>query len=111
MNARLSPQPEPPFDEVAEWIEAFNEVLAAEGRQAAANLLAAVSQHATEAGVHLPVQLNTPYVNTIPASEEEPYPGDLTMERRINALVRWNAMAMVHCQNKKDPGIGGHIST
>src|SRR6185437_10689194 len=23
----------------------------------------------------------------------------------------WNAMAMVHRQNKKDPGIGGHIST
>src|SRR5260370_38097890 len=25
--------------------------------------------------------------------------------------MRWNAMAMVHRQNKKDPGIGGHIST
>jgi pyruvate dehydrogenase E1 component len=33
------------------------------------------------------------------------------MERRIKSLIRWNAMAMVHRQNKKDPGIGGHIST
>ncbi len=33
------------------------------------------------------------------------------MERRIESLIRWNAMAMVHGQNKKDPGIGGHIST
>src|SRR6201985_952682 len=33
------------------------------------------------------------------------------MERRIKSLVRWNAMARVHRQNKKDPGIGGHIST
>ena len=33
------------------------------------------------------------------------------MERRVEALIRWNAMAMVHSQNKKDPGIGGHIST
>jgi pyruvate dehydrogenase E1 component len=105
------PQPAPSSDEVGEWIEAFDELLAAEGPQGAASLLAVVSKHATKAGVHLPVQLNTPYVNTIPASEEEPYPGDLALERRINAFVRWNAMAMVHCQNKKDPGIGGHIST
>ena len=33
------------------------------------------------------------------------------MERRIKSLIRWNAMAMVHRQNKKDQGIGGHIST
>ncbi len=39
------------------------------------------------------------------------YPGDRAMERRIKSLIRWNAMAMVHRQNKKDPGIGGHIST
>src|ERR1041385_1849939 len=111
MNARLVPQPEPRSNEVAEWIEAFGEVLAAEGPQGAAKLLAVVFKHAIEAGVHLPVQLNIPYVNTIPVSEEGPYPGDLVLERRVNALVRWNAMAMVHCQNKKDPGIGGHIST
>jgi pyruvate dehydrogenase E1 component len=111
MNARLAIQPEPRFDEISEWIEAFNQVLAAEGRQGAAELLAAVFQRATEAGIHLPVQLNTPYLNTIPVAEEVPYPGDLAVEKRINALVRWNAMAMVHCQNKKDPGIGGHIST
>jgi len=55
--------------------------------------------------------LNTPYVNTIRVQEEEPYPGDRLIERRIKSLVRWNAMAMVHRQNKKDPGIGGHIST
>ena len=44
-------------------------------------------------------------------TEEVPYPGDRKLERRIKSLIRWNAMAMVHRQNKKDPGIGGHIST
>ncbi len=39
------------------------------------------------------------------------YPGDRTLEKRVEALIRWNAMAMVHGQNKKDAGIGGHIST
>jgi len=111
MNAKLAVQTESRFDETSKWIEAFDQVLAAEGRDGAAKLVAAVSQRATQAGVHMPVQLNTPYVNTIPVAEEERYPGDFAMERRINALVRWNAMAMVHCQNKKDPGIGGHIST
>src|SRR6266496_5290851 len=89
----------PRFDEISEWIEAFDEVLASEGRDYAGRLLAAVSERASRTGVHTPVQLNTPYVNTIPVAEEEPYPGDLAMERRINALIRWNAMAMVHCQN------------
>src|SRR6266704_66095 len=101
----------PRFDEISEWIEAFDEVLVSEGRDYAGRLLAAVSERASRTGVHTPVQLNTPYVNTISVAEEKSYPGDLAMERRINALVRWNAMAMVHCQNKKDPGIGGHIST
>src|SRR6266496_5903579 len=101
----------PRFDEISEWIEAFDEVLASEGRDYAGRLLAAVSERASRTGVHAAIQLNTPYVNTIPVAEEEPYPGDLAVERRINALIRWNAMAMVHCQNKEDPGIGGHIST
>ena len=111
MNARVAVQEQPRFDEISEWVEAFDQVLAAEGEDRAAKLVAAVCQRATQAGVHVPARLNTPYVNTIPVAEETRHPGDLSMERRINALVRWNAMAMVHCQNKKDPGIGGHIST
>jgi len=78
---------------------------------AGAQLLGTLTRRARQAGVDLPIQLNTPYVNTIRVEEEEPYPGDRLIERRIKGLVRWNAMAMVHRQNKKDPGIGGHIST
>jgi len=52
----------------------------------------------------------TAFCNTIPKCDEVPYPAT-GIERRIKALIRWNAMAMVHGQNKKDPGIGGHIST
>src|SRR5438552_16510217 len=111
MNARVAVQEQPRFDEISEWVEAFNQVLAAEEEDRAAKLVAAGCQRATQAGVHVPDLLNTTYVTTIPVAEETRHPGDLSMERRINALVRWNAMAMVHCQNKKDPGIGGHIST
>ena len=98
-------------EEVAEWLEAFDQVVDGEGSQRGCALLDALIHRARESGVEVPVQLNTPYVNTIPVSEEIPYPGDRQLERRIKSLVRWNAMAMVHRQNKKDPGIGGHIST
>ena len=59
-------------------------------------------RHARKSGVDVPVKLNTPYVNTIPVEEELPYPGDRALERRIKSLIRWNAMAMVHRQNKED---------
>jgi len=98
-------------EETSEWIEAFDELVAEEGPMAGAQLLGTLTRRARQAGVDLPIQLNTPYVNTIRVEEEEPYPGDRLIERRIKGLVRWNAMAMVHRQNKKDPGIGGHIST
>src|ERR1035437_448430 len=92
-------------DEVAEWIEAFREVVLAEGTHYAANLLEKLRESARDAGVATSLHLTTHYRNTIPAEEEVPYPGDRLMERRIKGLIRWNAMAMVHGQNKKDAGI------
>jgi pyruvate dehydrogenase E1 component len=98
-------------EEVAEWIEAFDQVVDEEGTNRGCDLLSALIERARQSGVEIPLQLNTPYINTIPVEEEVPYPGDRQLERRLKSLTRWNAMAMVHRQNKKDPGIGGHIST
>jgi pyruvate dehydrogenase E1 component len=96
--------------EVAEWLEAFDQVVAADDAQAA-DILGALRQRAGESGVVIENALTTPYKNTIRPEDELPYPGDRSMERRVESLLRWNAMAMVHSQNKKDAGIGGHIST
>ncbi len=98
-------------NEIAEWIEAFDEMIVAEGPQQGAELMSALRQRAREAGVQAENQLGTPYRNTIPKHDEVPYPGDRDLEKRVESLIRWNAMAMVHGQNKKDAGIGGHIST
>jgi pyruvate dehydrogenase E1 component len=98
-------------NEIAEWIEAFDDVVVAEGPEQGSEILRVLRQRAREAGINMPGELITPYMNTIPRHEEVPYPGNRTLERRIESLIRWNAMAMVHGQNKKDPGIGGHIST
>src|ERR1700689_4876916 len=97
--------------QLREWIEAFDDVVVGEGPEHGAELLTALRQRAREAGITQQSELTTPYVNTIPKHEEVPYPGDRAQERRIEALIRWNAMAMVHGQNKKDHGIGGHIAT
>ena len=96
--------------EVSEWIEAFDDVVAEDWQQGA-ELLETLRQRAREAGVPTPSEITTRYHNTIPKHDEVPYPGDRQLERKIEALIRWNAMAMVHGQNKKDAGIGGHIST
>src|SRR6202167_527790 len=98
-------------EEVAEWIEAFDDLVVGEGPVQGAELIAALRQRAREAGISTPGALTTPYLNTIPKHEEVPYPGDRKLEERLESLIRWNAMAMVHGQNKKDAGIGGHLST
>src|SRR5258707_1802591 len=111
VNGQPAAAVEPDLQEIDEWIAAFDQVVDQEGTSGATLLLQALTKRAREAGVDVPIQLNTPYVNTIPVEEEHPYPGDRALERRLKALIRWNAMAMVHGQNKKDAGIGGHIST
>ena len=98
-------------NEVSEWLEAFDEIVQQEGPTRASELLEALGRHARESGVETPTQLHTPYQNTIHLEEELPYPGDRDIERRVEALIRWNAMAMVHRQNKKDACIGGHLAT
>ncbi len=38
-------------------------------------------------------------------------PGDQDMERRIRALIRWNALAMVLRANKTGDDLGGHLAS
>ncbi len=97
--------------ETSEWLQALDQVVEEAGPDRASFLLERLAQRARNTGVELPIQHNTPYINTIPPEEETPYPGDRALERRIKSLTRWNAMAMVSRQNKFDHGIGGHIAT
>ncbi|MFN0166472.1 MAG: pyruvate dehydrogenase (acetyl-transferring), homodimeric type, partial [Bryobacteraceae bacterium] len=111
MHRNLAVPVDPDPQETAEWLEAFDQILEEQGPARATQMLDALSNRARRWGVEVPIQLNTPRVNTIPVDEEVSYPGDRALERRIKSLTRWNAMAMVHRQNKQDKGIGGHIST
>src|SRR3990167_8504867 len=62
-----------------------------------------------DSGHKVPVQVTTPYINTIPVEKEPAYPGDREIERQIKSIIRWNAMAMVVKANRVSPGIGGRI--
>jgi pyruvate dehydrogenase E1 component len=97
--------------ETSEWLEAWDQILNEENPQRASYLLNALTQRARAAGLNLPPRFNTPYINTIRPEDDVPYPGNLPLERKIKSAIRWNALAMVVQQNKKDAGIGGHIST
>jgi pyruvate dehydrogenase E1 component len=62
-------------------------------------------------GVDVPRALTTPYRNTIPLERQAPFPGDVSLEERITAIVRWNALAMVVRANKASSELGGHIAS
>jgi pyruvate dehydrogenase E1 component len=97
--------------ETAEWIESLAAVLQTEGPQRARFLLDSLQRHAARSGLRWRPSLSTPYVNTIPVTEQPSYPGDLELERELSALMRWNALAMVVRANRAHGELGGHISS
>ncbi len=99
-----------PF-ETREWVEALDALIEAEGAERATFLLRRLLQHARTRRVPLPQVLATPYINTIPLAEQPPYQGNLDIESRLSALVRWNALAMVVRANRASGELGGHIAS
>jgi pyruvate dehydrogenase E1 component len=107
----MTPMPDSDPQETQEWLDALDAVLDLEGAERAHFLLEKLIDKARRSGAYLPFSANTAYLNTIPAHQEERCPGDMAMERRIRAIIRWNAIATVMRANKKSPGVGGHIAT
>lgn len=97
--------------ETQEWVEALESVIRHNGSERAAFILGELAKTATKVGVHLPSAITTPYINTIPVKDEAHLPGDQHLERRIRALIRWNAIVMVCRANDNNEGLGGHISS
>lgn len=97
--------------ETQEWLDALEGVLEAEGPKRAHFLLEELIDKARRNGAYLPYKPTTAYLNTIPVSQEPVMPGDHSIESRIRAAIRWNALAMVLRASKKDLELGGHISS
>src|SRR5262249_35870673 len=97
--------------ETNEWLEALDAVVLHDGPDRARQILARVLERAQRVGTGTLASLTTPYVNTIPAELEPPFPGDPKLERRLRSIVRWNAIAMVVRANKLASDLGGHIAS
>jgi len=110
MNAPFPPR-DPDPEETADWLGALDSLVRSAGRERAQFVLSALEGRARLLGVdpeHLPF---SPYRNTIPPERQPAYPGDLAMEERLVAILRWNALAMVARANKAYGELGGHIAS
>ena len=97
--------------ETQEWLESIDSVLKLHGPERAHFILERLIDYTRRSGAYLPFKPNTAYVNTIPTGREPEYPGNRALERRIEAYIRWNAMAMVVQANLKSSEYGGHLSS
>jgi pyruvate dehydrogenase E1 component len=97
--------------ETQEWLDALNAVIETEGVERAHFLIESMIDQARRSGANLPYKATTAYVNTIPTHLQQRHPGNPDMERRIRALIRWNAIMTVLRANEKSPGVGGHIAS
>jgi len=97
--------------ETQEWLESIDSVMRAQGPQRAHFLLEKLVDFTRRSGAYLPFKPNTAYLNTISKAQEPDYPGDRALERRNEAYIRWNAMAMVVQANRDNSEYGGHIAS
>jgi len=105
-----------PYDDIdpvetSEWLESIDSVLTQHGPERAHFLLNRMIDFARRSGAYLPYSPNTAYLNTISPGRQPGYPGDRTIERRLESYLRWNAMAMVVRSNRISTEYGGHISS
>ena len=97
--------------ETQEWLESIDSVMRAQGPQRAHFLLEKLVDFTRRSGTYLPFKPNTAYLNTISKAQEPEYPGDRSLERRNEAYIRWNALAMVVQANRANSEYGGHIAS
>ncbi len=98
-------------DETREWVDALDAVIARGGRERARFLIDRLEARSQALGLAPPAQPFSAYRNSIPLDQQGPYPGDLAIEERITAILRWNALAMVMRANQAHGELGGHIAS
>ena len=97
--------------ETREWLESLEAMVQHVGPQRAAYVMKQLEERARELGVPGRVSPFSAYQNTISVPQQAAHPGDVAMEERITAIVRWNALAMVMRANQASGELGGHIAS
>ena len=81
-----------PFDDIdpvetGEWLESIDSVLSQHGPERAHFLLNKMIDFARRSGAYLPYSPTTAYLNTIAPGRQPEYPGDRSLERRIEGVA------------------------
>jgi pyruvate dehydrogenase E1 component len=97
--------------ELADWLDSLDALARHGGPERVRAVLTALDRRAKETGVLDAAQAYQPYRNTIPVERQPAYPGDLALEERLTAIIRWNALAMVVRANQAHGELGGHIAS
>ncbi|MDE2429477.1 MAG: pyruvate dehydrogenase (acetyl-transferring), homodimeric type, partial [Burkholderiales bacterium] len=105
------PENDPDPQESAEWRDAFESLLTASGPARARHILTMLTQQAQALQLDWKASLNTPYRNTISVEQQGAFPGDLALEEKLGAIMRWNALAMVVRANQAYGELGGHVAS
>ena len=97
--------------ETKEWLDALQAVVQEAGRERGLYLLEQLEEQAQQQGIVPHVLPYSAYRNTIPVERQGRYPGDLDIEQRLAAVMRWNALVMVMRANAAYGDLGGHIAS
>ena len=112
-DGQTSPPPGDDIDpvETQEWLDSLDAVLQAHDSDRALFIWRRLTQHVQQRGLLAATANSTPYRNTISIENQSPHPGDLEIEERLTAIMRWNAQMMVIRANKAHGELGGHIAS
>ncbi|WP_041790130.1 pyruvate dehydrogenase (acetyl-transferring), homodimeric type [Microlunatus phosphovorus] len=110
MSATVDKRNDVDPEETAEWVESYDDLVKARGRERARQILDELNARAGRAAT-AGDSLVTDYVNTISVEDEPEFAGNEEIERRYRSLIRWNAAVLVHRAQRPDIAVGGHIST
>lgn len=111
VNGVLSQVPDNDPSETSEWLDSLEALINEKGGPRARYVLLHMLDQARRKDVQIPLELTTPYINTIPTDEEPEFPGDEKIERAYRRWIRWNAAVQVTRAQRPGVKVGGHISS
>ena len=97
--------------ETREWLDALEGVASRLGNHRMGYLLKQLDTRARQLGVGAATPPYSAYQNTVPLDQQAVHPGDVALEERLTAIMRWNALAMVVRANKAYGELGGHLAS
>jgi pyruvate dehydrogenase E1 component len=98
-------------EETREWLEALEAVVKRHGKTRGVYLLTQLEEQARQLDILTHTLPYSSYRNTIGLEQQAVHPGDVALEERITAILRWNALAMVVRANQAYGELGGHVAS